>query len=105
MPTVPWRHSQVRVKQQSGRPTKSGSIERVVNKNLVFLVMLLFANCTIGAIGDAFFVQKSGSTTWYLEVRLVALCSPLGPRVIAASWPVGGEPFSCVMSPSPSCWD
>jgi hypothetical protein len=59
---------QVRVKQQSGRPIKSGSIEKVVNKNLVFLVMLLFLNCATGAIGDAIWRTTYRTEALYLMV-------------------------------------
>ncbi len=39
-----------------------------MNKNLVFLVLLLFLNCTVGAIGDAVFVTKWRSEAWYAQV-------------------------------------
>ncbi len=56
------------MKQQSSRPSKNGSIERVVNRNLIFLVLLLFLNCTVGAIGDAVFVTEWRSEAWYAQV-------------------------------------
>jgi hypothetical protein len=62
---------QVRVKQNSKRPTKLGSIESVVNRNLVFLVFLLFANCTAGAVGYSIWstTPENLQEAWYLMVR------------------------------------
>jgi hypothetical protein len=72
---------QVRVKQQTSRPTKLGSIEGVVNRNLVFLVGLLLLNCTAGAIGDAAFVSDFKGDAWYLDVRVGGMGGGLTPLV------------------------
>ncbi len=59
--------TKVRVKQQEVH-TKRASVEAVINSNVIGLVLILLAICTMGAAGSAVFGEGDGVDHWYLSL-------------------------------------